>query len=229
MSRFNQVRVASGKRQTKPLSAGFVALSALCLRLGCLSLAIGLISSLSACSGLRPYAVNEDVRKVREAKQVRLEDKVQEFGNKTHKFKMLPPKGFLYSQVDTPRGQVFTFSTPPRKDSRTGVFSVSCVASPPGQEHILPHKVLQSVLEPLAQGCVDYHEGSVDSFEAKGRSYVGLQYSGSYGGYYPIVGYAYVIPVQGGFYIVQWQDGEVNFHLTRKVMQNSFDSMEIEY
>ncbi len=199
------------------------------LRLGYSLLAIALASSLSACGNFRRPKVDEDVRKVRAAKQVILEDKVQEFGNKAHKFKILPPKAFLYSEIEIPRGQVFSFSTPIRKDGRAGVFSVSCVANQPGNEHMAPGDVVGSVLAPLAQGCTDFHAGKRESFDAKGRTFEGVQFSGSYGGYYPIVGNVYVTPVEGGFYIVQWLDGEVYFHLTKDVMRNSFKSLEIEF
>lgn len=198
-------------------------------RLFCALLAIGLASSLSACVGVRRAQPSEDVKKIRSAKQIRLEDKVQEFGNEKHKFRMLPPKGFLYSFIDTSQGPVFIFSTPTRKDGRAGVFSVSCVANKVGQKKIQPSYVLTSVLAPLARNCIDFHEGSVESSDEKGRSFIGTQFTGSYGGYYPIIGYVYVTPVQDGFYVVQWQDAEVHFPLTREVMLNSFKSMEIEY
>ncbi|MFA7339951.1 MAG: hypothetical protein WC028_24450 [Candidatus Obscuribacterales bacterium] len=192
-------------------------------------LAVGLASSLSACVAVRRPELSEDVKKLRAAKQIRLEDKVQEFGNESHKFRMLPPKGFLYSHVDTSQGPIYTFSTPARKDGRAGVFSVSCVANKPGHDTVQSSYVLSSLLEPLARSCIDFHEGSVESFDEKGRSFVGAQFTGSYGGYYPLIGYVYVTPVQGGFYVVQWQDGEVHFPLTKAVMLNSFKSMEIEY
>lgn len=192
-------------------------------------MAIALASSLSACGNFRRPKVDEEVRKVRTAKQVVLEDKVQEFGNKTHKFKLLPPRAFLYSEIETPRGQVFSFSTPLRKDGRAGVFSVSCVTDQPGHRRQSPSDVVSSVLAPLAQGCTDFHAGANESFDEKGRTFNGVQFSGSYGGYYPITGHVYVTPVQGGFYIVQWLDGEVNFARTKDVMLNSFKSLEIEY
>ncbi len=225
----SQAKVCQAYCQIKPVYHGKAYWRSYLSRLCSSLLAIALASSLSACGGLRRSAVDEEVQKVRAAKQVRLEDKIQEFGNQTHKFKMLPPKAFLFSQIDTPSGQVFSFSTPPRKDGRVGVFTVSCVADQPGHKHTAPGEVVRSVLAPLAQGCIDFHTSSNESFDEKGRTFEGVQFTGSYGGYYPIIGYVYVTPVQGGFYIVQWQDGEVNFPLTKEVMLNSFKSLEIEY
>lgn len=229
MSRFNQVKLvinkSSGRMPSTVNGAGRIVL----VRLLSAVLAIGLASSLSACVAVRRSGLSEDLKKIRAAKQIRLEDKVYEFGNESHKFRILPPKGFLYSHVDTSQGQIFTFSTPARKDGRAGVFSVSCVANKAGHDKVQSSNVLSSVLEPLARNCIDFHEGSVESFDEKGRSFLGVQFTGSYGGYYPIIGYVYVTPVQGGFYVVQWQDGEVHFPLTKAVMLNSFKSMEIEY
>lgn len=229
MSALKQARVSQADRQITPVYYHRANWRSLFLRLCYSLLAIALVSSLSACGNFRRPKVDEEVRKVRTAKQVVLEDKVQEFGNKVHKFKMLPPKAFLYSEIATPRGQVFSFSTPIRKDSRAGVFSVSCVANQPGHKRQAPGDVVSSVLAPLAQGCTDFHAGTNETFEEKGRTFEGVQFSGSYGGYYPITGYVYVTPVQDGFYIVQWLDGEVNFPLTKDVMLNSFKSLEIEY
>jgi|JI8StandDraft_1071087.scaffolds.fasta_scaffold05095_8 hypothetical protein len=229
MSALKQARVSQADRQITPVYCDRAYWRSLLLRLSYSVLALALASSLSACGNFRRPKVDEEVRKVRMAKQVVLEDKVQEFGNKAHKFKMLPPRAFLYSEIETPRGQVFSFSTPLRKDGRAGVFSVSCVANQPGHEHRTPGEVVSSVLAPLAQGCTEFHAGKNESFDEKGRTFDGVQFSGSYGGYYPITGYVYVTPVQDGFYIVQWLDGEVNFSRTKDVMLNSFKSLEIEY
>lgn len=200
-------------------------------RLFCLLLVIVSSSTLGACGflNLKRAVPSEDVRKVLAAKQVVLPNKVQEFGDKAHKFKMLPPKGFLYSQVETSHGSIFTFSTPRRKDGRAGVLTVSCVDNKKGAKKALPSFVLTAVLEQLTHSCIDFHEGSVESFDDKGRSFLGAQFTGSYGGYYPIIGYVYVTPVEDAFYIIQWQDGELHYPLTKDVMRNSFNSLEIEY
>ncbi|MBP9094792.1 hypothetical protein KBI23_27480 [bacterium] len=229
MSRFNQVKLVRGKRLGPMPSRASGGRNIVLFRLFSVIFAIALVSSLSACVAVRRTGLNEDMRKVKEAKRIRLEDKVHEFGDKTHKFQMLPPKGFVYSHIDTPQGQVFTFSTPVRKDGRAGVFSVSCVANKAGSDKVQSSYVLSSVLEPLARNCIDFYQGSVQSFDDKGRSFVGAQFTGSYGGYYPMIGYVYVTPVQDGFYIVQWQDGEAYFPLTSEVMLNSFKSLQIDY
>ncbi|CAN5576989.1 hypothetical protein BH11CYA1_BH11CYA1_21120 [soil metagenome] len=190
-------------------------------------LAFGLLATVTSCNLAPRTKVSEDVRRVRAAKQITLEDKVQNFGNAIHKFKMLPPKGFLFSQLDVPEGQIFTFTTPARKDGRNGVLSVSCVSNKAGHNHVETSTVLTSVLEPLSRNCIEFHEASVDTFDVKGHTFIGAEFSGSYGGYYPIIGYVAVSALENGFYIVQWQDGEANYKLTRKVMLDAFESLEI--
>ena len=229
MSRVNPVRLVRRKRFGQKRSTDSGGGSILLFRLLSVLFAIALVLSLSACITIRRPELSEDVKKIRAAKLITLEDKVQEFGNETHNFRMLPPKGFLYSQVDTSQGQVFTFSTPTRKDGRAGVLSVSCVANPAGHNKVLPNSVLSSVLKSLARNCLDFHVSSFQSFDDKGRSFLGAQFTGSFGGYYPIVGYVCVTPVQDGFYIVQWQDGEAHVRLTREVMLNAFKSMQIHH
>jgi hypothetical protein len=229
MSTLDRARVSHADRQITAVYYGGAYWRSLFLRFCYSLLAIALASSLSACGNFRRPKVDEDVRKVRAAKQVVLEDKVQEFGNKAHKFRMHPPKAFLYSEIETSGGQLFSFSTPIRKDGRAATFSVSCVANQPGHEHMAASDVVGSVLALLAKGCTDFHTDSTESFDEKGRTFEGVQFSGSYGGYYPIVGSVYVTPVQDGFYIVQWLDGERHFPRTKDVMLNSFKSLEIEY
>ncbi|MDP3507213.1 MAG: hypothetical protein Q8T09_04410 [Candidatus Melainabacteria bacterium] len=229
MSQFNLFKLVRVKHLGQMPSIAVGGGSILLFRLHLMLFGIALAISLSACGAVRRPVLSEDIKKVRTAKQIKLEDKVQEFGNETHKFSLLPPKGFLYSHVDTSHGQVFTFSTPIRKDGRAGVFSVSCVANKPGKDKVSASYVLSSVLDSLARSCIDFHDGTVESFDVNGRSFVGAQFTGSYGGYYPIVGYLCVTPVPGGFYIVQWQDGEVHISLTKEVMLNSLKSMHIDY
>ncbi len=197
------------------------------------------LASVAACTLLtscldlkgivKPKGVDSDIRLVKAAKLTRLPNKLQEFGTNEHKFKMMPLPHFLFSQVDAPFGKTFSLVGPRREDGRSPVVVINILIKKPGDPALKPRAMMELLLKPFVDNCLDYMAENFEPFTFKGRTYQATEFVGNYGGFYQMKGLAYVTPVEGGYITLLVQDKASLFPDTEAVFKRWFETFEIEY